>query len=294
MTEAAKKIILCADDFAQSEAVSSGIVSLAVQHRINAISCLVNMPCWSEMHEELQPIKSSVFIGLHVNLTFGQALSAAWRQQYGDHFLGLGHLIQQAYSRRLELSIVIAEIRAQMAVFTQDMHIYPDFIDGHQHIQQLPVIRDALLTIYQEHHNKVHDHPNSDNEHHDSFPCFLRKTYNGWQDFLAVNDFPKRQILAMLGGRTWQRKLLNHKVSTNNSFEGLYQFRNARHYRRCFKRFLARITDGGLIMCHPGQASKDHSDPLVDSRYHELDYFMGDEFLQDLKDNSIQLLVKQP
>lgn len=285
-----KDILLCADDFAQSEQISMAILSLANQRRLNAISCLVNMPFWSEAHTELTGVKSTHFIGLHLNLTFGQPLSALWHKHYGSEFMGLLPLLKLAYGRRLEAAVVAAEIQAQIDMFTQDMHMYPDFIDGHQHIQQLPVIRDVLLETYQRYHQRVYGLKGERVDSDSPQACFLRKTYNSWRDWGSIIGFPKSQALAILGGMKWDRMVAQANIARNSSFAGVYRFKSAKHYRHYFQQFLSRVRTGGLIMCHPGYPSEATEDPLYPYRHYELQYFMSSEFLQDMQDNAVQLM----
>lgn len=267
------KIIICADDYAQNTAISEGILRLAEAKRINAISCLVNSDKWLETHQALHRAKQTSLIGLHFNLTFGQALSAEWRQKEGAFFPDLPQLLQKAYRGRLDVKVVTAEIMAQLDAFTSAMQMPPQFIDGHQHIHQLPVIRHALLAVYAKR----------------KLSSFLRNTSNGWRDFFCLESFPKCQLIALLGGRAFKRSLLQQSIPNNASFSGIYNFGKVYDYRYYFKRFLKKSKDGGLIMCHPGNESKDVADPLHQYRHHELDYFMSDAFLSDLEDNSFQL-----
>jgi predicted glycoside hydrolase/deacetylase ChbG (UPF0249 family) len=292
LNDDAKGILLCADDFAQSEQISAGILALANQQRLNAISCLVNMPYWSEAHADLAQVQSSHFIGLHLNLTFGQPLSALWYKHYGSEFKGLLPLLKLAYSRRLDAAVVAAEIQAQIDMFTQDMHMYPDFIDGHQHIQQLPMIRNVLLDLYQRHYQRVYGSSREEIDSDSPQACFLRKTYNNWRDLGSMVGFPKTQALSILGGMKWGRMLTNANISRNRSFAGVYRFHAAKRYRHYFQQFLSHVSPGGLIMCHPGYPSEASQDPLYRYRHYELAYFMSSDFLQDMQDNAARLIYK--
>lgn len=271
-----KGIIICADDYAQNAMINAGILSLLKEKRINAASCLVNSSLWDEAANELEPFKASSFFGLHLNFTDGQPLSSMWRKHEGEAFEGLAHLLKRIYLRRLRFDVVKAEISAQLNVFAQMMHCYPDFIDGHQHIHQFPIIRDALFALYTE----------------QNLPVFMRHTYNNWSDFTPGIGFPKKQLLACLGGQAFRRKLIQLQIATNTSFAGIYRFSKASRYRYFFKQFLAHSQHGGLIMCHPGAACDDQGDPIFQARPHELHYFLSDVFLTDLEDNSFHLLKK--
>lgn len=270
-------IILCADDYAQNQAISEGIVKLLKHGRINATSCMVNAIYWKDASQALQPLQATCFVGLHFNLSHGEALSSAWKQHYGATLPGMPYLLKQTLLRRLNPAVVSAEIQAQLDAYTQGMNAYPDFIDGHQHIHQLPVIREALFDMYTQLPSGV----------------FIRKTTNGWRDLVFIDGFPKRQIISMLGGLIFEHQLAQRSIPCNTSFSGIYDFKRAPNYRHYFKQFLNHSQEGGLIMCHPGNPSNDARDPLHAYRYHELNYLMSDAYLNDLARVSFQLNRKQ-
>lgn len=288
-----KQIIICADDFAQNSEISDGILILARGKRINAISCMVNGVNWDDVSRDLLDTSYEGYVGLHLNFTFGQPLSSVWRKHEGEKFYTLSTLIKKLYLGKIQLSTLEAEIQAQIDVFTHAMHIYPDFIDGHQHVQQLPGVREALFNV----HNKIMGHTTTveatEVEEHDYHDSFFRNTSNGHQDFFKLVGFPKPQALSILGGIKFKQLLTVKQIPTNASFAGVYNFKKARNYRKYFQRFLNQTKNGGIIMCHPGSYSKDISDPLHKYRHHELTYLMSDVFLTDMEDNNYSLAVKQ-
>ena len=291
--DAAKSIILCADDYAQSESISRGILALAKEKRLNAMSCLVNLPYWSEAYPELETFKPTHFIGLHLNFSFGQALSALWQKHYGREFQGLLPLLRISYSQGLKPEVVAAEIRAQIDMFSQDLGVFPDFIDGHQHIQQLPIFREALIKSYLQHYPPLLEQDLLASQTAlDHSTCFLRSTAHQWRDLMSWRAFPKSQALMLLGGRRWWRMLHEAGIPTNSSFAGIYSFPMAKHYRAYFKYFLSRISHKGLIMCHPGGADSLTDDPLNAYRHYEWSYLMSDEFIQDMQYNRVFLSPK--
>lgn len=265
-------LILCADDYAQNADISAGILALAKQGRINAVSCLATMPAWPELQQELT---ADAYIGLHFNLTLGEPLSQAWRGRYGERFGSLADLLKICYSGRMDRQVIEAEIHAQLDAFSTARGCLPAFIDGHQHVHQLPVIRDAWLSWYAEHKPAL----------------FFRNTSNGVVDCLSTGGFPKRQAIALLGGMTFRRRLLQQSVPANTRFAGIYDFSQAAQYRDYFKGFLKITGNTGLIMCHPGLASQDETDPLSPYRCQELNYLSSDAFLQDLAEAGCRLLV---
>lgn len=269
-------IILCADDFAQNCDISEGILLLAKNQRINAISCLVNSPAWPEMQQELGTVKTRNYLGLHFNLTLGKPLSSQWREHYGARFGSMRSLLKACYLGQMNQAVVDAEIRAQLDAFSETMGCGPDFIDGHQHVHQLPVIRDAWLAWYAGQSSAV----------------FFRNTSNGLADKFSPTGFPKRQLISLLGGLRFRRHLASQSIPANGVFAGIYHFSKAKQYRNYFRRFLATMQHNGLIMCHPGLESSDQNDPLSQYRFHELNYFMSEAFLTDLAEANCQLRIK--
>ena len=287
-----KQLIICADDFAQNAEISDGILILARDKRINAISCMVNDSSWRDASQDLLGTSYNGYVGLHLNFTFGQPLSSVWRKNEGEKFYSLPTLIKKLYLGKIQKTTLEAEIQAQIDVFANAMHIYPDFLDGHQHVHQLPGLREALLHVY----TKIKSHTageENDVDEHEYSDSFFRNTSNGHKDFWTISGFPKLQVLSILGGRKFKKLLTIKQIPTNASFAGVYNFKNARNYRKYFQKFLNQTQNGGIIMCHPGSYSQDSSDPLHKYRYHELTYFMSDLFLTDMEDNNYSLIMKK-
>lgn len=259
------KLYICADDYAQSPAISEGILRLAREGRINAISCLSNSPDWPQHAKPLQTL-SDVHCGLHFNLTWGEPLSTAWRQQYGTVFFALSELISLVYTGKIHLDVLKAELRAQWLRFEDHRGKAPDFIDGHQHVHQLPIVSQALLAIYEE----------------KQATGFVRCTSNGYRDLFTWQAFPKAQALFLLGGAGFRKR--GASIPMNTTFAGFYPFNHSKRYRDYFRGFLAQSRTQGLIMCHPGLKTKDEQDPLCSSRPDEYDYLMSESYLQDLRE----------
>ena len=209
-----KKIILCADDYSQNIDICEGILGLLDKNRLNAVSCLVNSENWHETHKPLLSLKNKVSIGLQLNFTLGKPLSAQWKNHYGEIFPGLLPLLRRSYTAGYIKDIIACEINAQVNAFIQAIGRCPDFIDGHQHVHQLPRICEILIEL---HTSK-------------GWTGFIRNTHNGISDYLTLTAFPKRQLIALLGGNTFKNRLINKKIPTNSSFAGIYDFKKASNY----------------------------------------------------------------
>ena len=65
---------------------------------------------------------------------------ARWR-----HVPAVSETLRAGLLRRLDPEIIQAELTVQLAAFTEMFGRSPDFVDGHQHAQLFPGVRDAFL-----------------------------------------------------------------------------------------------------------------------------------------------------
>ncbi|MCF6765878.1 ChbG/HpnK family deacetylase [Thiotrichales bacterium 19S3-7] len=265
-----KSIIICADDFGQSQPISEGIFELLQLQRINATSCLTNTNNFKSAARLLGQLKQT-FIGLHLNLTEGSPLTKAGGLHNYNQFISLNKLLIKSQLRLLKPQVIYQELKAQLDQFIHTFGHMPYFLDGHQHIHHLPIIRDVILTLYKEYHlNKNH--------------TFIRSVK------LQVDQFSlKSLIIKYTGAQRFAKLLKQQHIPHNLSFGGIYNF-NPKDFQESFKHTLANITDNGLIMCHPGYKATD--DSLNQSREVELNYFKSDDYIETLK--QYNLLLKQP
>jgi chitin disaccharide deacetylase len=241
-----KRITLCADDFGQNQEISRGILDLAMQNRLNAISCMSRCSEFKTHANALNSLPSGIEVGLHFTLEPG------WP--------GLPRLLLDLMTRRFTKPSIKDALSTQLECFHAITGRLPDFIDGHQHIHHFPVIRETLVETYLE-------------------------TYPQKSAWIRVSSPKitslKSAVINMTGAHALQNLLDRENIPHNTSFSGVYPFKQARQYQQWFQKFLAESDDGGMIMCHPGRPSDDVSDPLRSSRKMEYEYFNSTEFLQD-------------
>lgn len=250
-----KKIILCADDYGQNDAISDAIVKLIAKQRLSATSCMTTSEYWSENAKKLLPYVDQIDIGLHFNLTDTTSLPK---------------LILAAYLRRLNQKTIEQEFNRQLDNFVAAMSRLPDFIDGHQHVHQLPIIRDAILNVYRQR---------------------LRQGNVYIRCINLKNKFSaKKLIIYLLGSAALKKRLQQLSIPHNQYFSGIYDFSNATHYAKIFPEFLKEVDDGGLIMCHPGLESDDVKDEIAYGRKFEYEYFMSDKFVEDCELAKVKIL----
>jgi len=86
-------------------------------------------------------------IGLHATLTAPfRPLTMHFQPLDGGMFLSFPKLLRAGLLRRLDPEIIHAELMVQLAAFSELFRPRPGFVDGHQHTQLFPVVRDAFLT----------------------------------------------------------------------------------------------------------------------------------------------------
>lgn len=257
-----KNVILCADDYGQNPAISQAIIELIQKKRLSATSCMVNSPYWPRHAKGLLPFKRQVDIGLHINFTTGQALSSQFVKHYGTELFSLGRILLKSHLRWLNKGVIRAEVEAQLDSFNDAMQQYPNFIDGHQHIHQFPVLRDIILEVYEK---RLRAHGS-----------YMRSVTSSW------NESPfKSFIIQITGANKLKNQLIKRSIPHNVSFEGIYNFSQASQYHKKFLHFLELAKDNTLIMCHPGHGLDTDYDPIYPSRQLEYQYLASEQFLAD-------------
>jgi predicted glycoside hydrolase/deacetylase ChbG (UPF0249 family) len=146
-----RRIWLCADDYGLSPGVNRGIRDLIERGRLNATSVMVVGP--SIGRDEVSALVAGAAgqprcgIGLHVTLTAPfRPLTMHFKPIDGGMFLAFPKLLRAGLLGRLDPEIIHAELMVQLSAFRELFGRAPDFVDGHQHVQLFPGVRDAFLT----------------------------------------------------------------------------------------------------------------------------------------------------
>jgi len=127
-----RRIVLCADDYGYSPGVSRGIRELLEHGRLSATSCMVVFPEFESDGPLLKPFLGHADIGLHFTLTMDRSLKT---------------VALEAHLRPPLLSTMIAALEQQVETFARVLGRPPDYIDGHQHVHVLPVVRGAVVQV---------------------------------------------------------------------------------------------------------------------------------------------------
>ncbi len=288
-----RRIWLCADDYGISTAVNIAIRDLVVRGRLNATSVLVAAPsCHRSEAISLDVLNSAaprVAIGLHVALTAPfRPLSRDFTPLREGAFIPLTATVRYALLRRFDHGALATEVASQVEKFSRIFGRAPDFIDGHQHVHLLPQIRDAVLQVAKE------AAPNAWLRQCGRAAPFMARLVMGRlvMGRLVMGRFADRKgIFLDLLSRSFRRRAAALGLRTNPAFAGTYEFAADADFRALFPRFLDRLPDGGVVMCHPGfvDAELQRLDPLTTLREKEYAFFAGDCFPAVLATHGVAL-----
>ena len=275
---ASRRIWLCADDYGISPGVNRAIRDLIERGRLNATSAMVVGPALGR--DEAGALNAAAAssprcaIGLHATLTAPfRPLTMHFRPIDGGMFLPFPKLLRSGLTGRLDHEVIRTELLVQLRTFGELFGRAPDFVDGHQHAQLYPGVRDAFLAAVKE------AAPNA----------WVRQCGRN-QPFLRRLRTPKALVLDMLSAQ-FRRRAARARVAFNPAFAGAYDFSGKPDFAALMEQFLEGLPDNGLIMCHPGSVDDVlvNLDPLTVQREREYAFLRGDHFPRLLAANKVTL-----
>jgi predicted glycoside hydrolase/deacetylase ChbG (UPF0249 family) len=250
-----RRIVLCADDYGMSPGVNAAIRDLVARGRLNAASAMVVAPSLTVSEAtalaSLKRDRPRLQIGLHFTLT------APFRPS------------SEAYTPLR----IAHELRAQIAAFSTLFGFLPDYVDGHQHVQVFPQVRDAVLSVMRE-----------------TLPdAWIRQC--GRVSPLAARIGDRKGMLLDVMSKGARKRALEAGIAFNPGFAGSYDFNSDPDFAVLFPKFLNALPDRGVIMCHPGFVDDELKalDPLTELREREYAYFAADAFPDILQAHRVTL-----
>jgi predicted glycoside hydrolase/deacetylase ChbG (UPF0249 family) len=252
------------DDFGMHDGITQAALDLVRRGSVSAISCLVDGPAWHSGSIALKQNTVDVEVGLHLNFTenFGQSRVS----------VPLPRLILLAYARMLDRAALKSDIERQLELFEASLGRMPDFVDGHQHVHQLPVIRDALIQV-------------------------LDQRYSSRKPWLRASGSPrhfsgsaltrpvrfKSRLIGWLGASAFSRLARQHGYSQNRHLLGVYGFDVPDGFYLALVRAWLRSAVGGeVLMCHPSVAGT-WNDALMKARHREYRVLASSDFVELVK-----------
>jgi predicted glycoside hydrolase/deacetylase ChbG (UPF0249 family) len=273
-----RRIWLCADDYGLSPGVNRAIRELIERGRLNATSVMVVGP--SIGRDEVSALRAAAAnsprcaIGLHVTVTAPfRPLTMHFQPLDGGMFLTFPKLLRAGLLRRLDPEIIHAELMVQFAAFNELFGRAPDFVDGHQHAQLFPRIRDAFLAAVKE-----------------AAPAAWVRQCGRNQPLARRLATPKALVLDILSAQ-FRGRASRADVVFNPGFAGAYDFSRRSDFAALMRQFLDELPEDGVVMCHPGFVDETliGLDPLTDQREREYAFLAGEEFSRLLSANKVRL-----
>ncbi|WP_198958907.1 ChbG/HpnK family deacetylase [Candidimonas nitroreducens] len=234
--------------------VNEAVLRLADLGRLSATSCMSGAPHFRADAAALAA--SGLQTGLHLNFT--EALGDAH-----GLYLPLSRLIALAYLRRLDQAVLRAQVARQLDDFEDAMGRAPDFVDGHQHVHQLPQLRSVLLAELERRYapgrsktgrsyagRSYAESPDIENPY--TGRPWLRYTAmrRGGAGPLALVF--KAGVIELLGAHRFARMARRLGYRLNPGFLGVYGFQGGEPaYRTLLRHWLKHAHDADLLMCHP-------------------------------------------
>lgn len=280
MSKAApRRIWLCADDYGMSPGVNRAIRELIAEQRINATS--VMMVGHAIDRDEVSALSDAVAanpdcaIGLHATLTAPfSPLTMHYHPLHGGIFLPLGRKLRSTLFHRHDRAIIATELTAQLEAFAERFGRMPDYVDGHQHVQLFPQVRDAFVQVVK----TLAPH------------AWVRQCGRA-QPLAQRLGSPKPLLLDALSA-PFRARAARAGLAFNPGFSGAYDFARESDFEALLTSFLDGLPDRGLVMCHPGFVDDVliSLDPFTDQREREHAFLAGDRFPALLDEHKVTLL----
>jgi predicted glycoside hydrolase/deacetylase ChbG (UPF0249 family) len=261
-----KNVVVCADDYALNAPVSQGIVALSVLGRLSATSVMSLSPRWAEDVAALREVRDRLDVGLHLDWTSPYAIDAG-------HGCGLSEVMARSALHLYRQHEVQTEIERQLDAFELHWQAIPDHFDGHQHIQQFPVLRDALAEVLLRRYGASSQRP------------WLRVSQ-------VAQPGLKARVISAMGAQALLDWAQAHQWPTVSPLLGAYAFDgDLAAYAQHMQTWLAALPadQTAVLMCHPA-VSAQADDEIGPARYREFAYLASGNFQQDLQNARVRLV----
>jgi predicted glycoside hydrolase/deacetylase ChbG (UPF0249 family) len=172
---------------------------------------------------------------------------------------------------RLDRRALAITLHAQLDRFETTIGKAPDFIDGHQHVHMLPGIRSVLLAEI--------------GRRYSSRKPYLRNV----NPQLMHGPAPLKTLLLKTLNAGFAVATRRAGIACTRGFGGIYSLHPDADFAALMQGWLAQARSGDLLMCHPGAAAMDATDPIAATRPHELQHLSSDDFAAQLRAANVQL-----
>jgi predicted glycoside hydrolase/deacetylase ChbG (UPF0249 family) len=266
-----RRIWVIADDYGLAPGVNDGIRALIEAGRISGTSCMTGFPDWESSAARLKPFAGRAAIGLHLTLTDQPPLTGRTSLSPDGRLPPFGRLAAASSLRRIARSDVHAELDAQHQRFAAAFGRQPDFVDGHQHVHFLPVVRDWLRETFAQSPKKP----------------WLR----GAPAISPAAEAPAKVATIAALALGFDSAMRKAGFEIMGPLAGIYDWRKPERFEAMLERTMSDLPDGGLFMCHPGKvdAVLKARDAMLDARPVELEMLLSPRFAELMSRADVRL-----
>ena len=282
MSDNSYPLIVCADDYAQSSAIDKAILQLIEVGRLSATSCMTLSPRWQQAAIALKPLRDKADIGLHLDFTqFSQTIRLSHTKLIIACLLGV-----------ISKTTIRNNIKQQLDAFEQALATPPDYIDGHLHVHQLPIIRTALF----EEITARYGH--------------LPASQRPW---LRISSPPKGPgfkafLIRQLGASSFTKMAIHHGFKVSPMLLGVYDFQGEssdyfKHWESWLTQLKAFYASSQnvlksdhvpvVLMCHPAishpREADGVDDPIAQARVNEWNLLVSEKFASWLQQSGLTI-----
>jgi predicted glycoside hydrolase/deacetylase ChbG (UPF0249 family) len=255
MTAEIRKFILNADDYALNAGAEAAILDLAGRGIVTSTSAMVLSPRWKEAGRALASCPISR--GLHLDFT-----SPFASKSFSE--LSITRAVVSAYCGLTSREAIRRGIDYQLSLYEEVLGEAPQFVDGHQHIHQLPGIRTELL-------------------------AGLKKRYGGQAQRVKIRfSAPIRwrgleaALVGATGAQALKRLASREGFTGNTDFAGVYSFAKGSPLKQLWESWLRTLAGAeAMIMCHPAKAAGETltvPDRIAEARKVEYEWLNSEVF----------------
>jgi chitin disaccharide deacetylase len=150
-----RHLIVNADDFGWSDAVTSGILEGHRRGILTSTTLMANLAGAEAALERARHEAPGLGVGLHLNLTEGEPLSA--RSEVSEILDSAGRFRRSlpALAGRLAVSLRAREAAEKelerQVLWAQEHGLRPTHLDGHKHIHMIPALVPIVIALAQRH-----------------------------------------------------------------------------------------------------------------------------------------------
>lgn len=262
------RLCVCADDFAASESVSQAIAELLALGRIHATSVMACSPRWPSDAQVLRPHAAQASVGLHLDWTSPFAVAAG-------HGMSLPVLMARCALRALSHRQASDVIERQLDAFESVWENPPSHVDGHQHIHQFAVIRDALFEVLDRRYGiEATLQPGA-------WP-WLRNAQVALPDGARMAERFKASVIDAWGAKPFVQRVQQAGQSLKGPLLGVYDFNPAPGVFEAHMAQWLHHFDGltsAVLMVHPALRAEG-DDPIGQARVREWAFLSGPQWPQ--------------